>query len=101
MRPPPERPARWGLRGALALLLLLIVASLVAAVHAVRDSFDHTCEVCVTHRGRTVCREAVGSTAEKARSIAVKRACAFLAAERDEREACLQRPPVSVHCRER
>jgi len=101
VRPPPARPAPWGLRVGLAVALLLASLSLVAAVRAVLRSFDATCEVCVTHRGRTVCREAVGATADQARASAAERACAFLTTSREERAACLEAPPASVRCRER
>jgi hypothetical protein len=87
------------LRGALAILLLLVVLGLVVAVRAVFRSFDFTCEVCVTHGGRTVCREAVGSAPGEARAIALERACAFLATDRADRTACVESSPLSVDCR--
>jgi hypothetical protein len=80
--------------------LLLVIVAAVALVHAVRDSFDHTCVVCVTHHGRTVCREAVGASPDEARTFALERACAFLTANRDDRAACLEAPPESADCRE-
>lgn len=80
--------------------LLLVILAAVALVRAVRSSFDHTCVVCVTHRGRTVCREAVGASPDEARTSALERACAFLAADREDRAACLETPPQSAGCRE-
>jgi len=100
MKPPSDRPASWGCRAALTLALLLAVLGVAAAVRTVLRSFDATCEVCVTYRGRTVCREAVGARPELARAIALERACSFLAADRADRAACLEAPPESVDCRE-
>jgi len=100
MNSPSDRHASWGLRAALAITLVLVVLAAVAVVRAVRRSFDHTCVVCVAHHGRTVCREAVGAGPEEARTIALERACAFLAADRADREACIAAPPERVACRE-
>jgi len=89
-----------GLKFAVAVALVLAGLAGAAFVRAVLRSFDHACEVCASYGGRTVCREAVGATREEARTIALDRACAFLTADGEDREACLEAPPESADCRE-
>ena len=81
---------------ALVALLLLVGLALAALIRAVVSSFEHTSVVCVTYRGRTVCREAVGSTRDDASRIALQRACDFVTADAQAYADCLQAGPDSV-----
>ena len=90
------RPITWvtiaGVLFALATLLLLIKGAM--------SNFEHTCEVCMTFRGRTLCREAVGQTEQEATRTATDNACALLGAHGMSLSIeCGNTPPVSVTCR--
>ena len=65
-----------------------LAALLVLIVLAVRSSFKHTCEACVTFHGRMECRSASGQTPEEALRTAVDNACAFLASGMTETVQC-------------
>lgn len=77
---------------------LLVAATLAVLALAVRDSFSHACEVCVTYGGRTACREARGANVEEATRTATDNACAFLASGMTESIRCGNTRPDSVHC---
>lgn len=56
------------------------------------------CEVCVTFRGREVCRSVDGATEEEARNGAHTNACALLAAGVTDSLACERAPESRVRC---
>jgi hypothetical protein len=47
---------------------------------SVRSSYERSCEVCVTFRGSSTCREALARTEEEATRTAQDNACAVLGA---------------------
>lgn len=59
-----------------------------------------SCEVCITFRGRTQCRSALGATREEATRTATDNACAFLASGMTDSVACTNTPPTRVSCEE-
>ena len=90
------RPITWaaiagGVLAAGTLALILYVAA---------SSMKYTCEVCMTFRGQTQCREAVGKTAEEATRTATDNACAVLGARGMSLSIeCSNTPPLSAECR--
>ena len=80
----------------LILTVVLLGAGLAALVHGVVSSFRVTCEVCLTYRGRSVCRVAVGATRDEAARTARRRACDFLTADSEREQECLRIPADSV-----
>ncbi len=90
------RPITWAaIAGA-----VLAVATLALLVQSALSSIEHTCEVCQTFRGQTLCREAVGSTAEEATGTATDNACALLGAQGMALSIeCKNTRPTSVTCR--
>jgi hypothetical protein len=57
------------------------------------------CEACMSFRGRTVCREALGPSRDEAARTAVDNACSFLASGMTEVVECTTRtPPQSLTC---
>jgi len=80
-----------GVVAALATVALLVVAGLSAA--------RVSCEVCISYRGRTECREALGPTRTEATRTAIDNACAFLASGMTESVECTTRTePERVTC---
>jgi hypothetical protein len=80
------------------LVLVLLGVALTAVVRSVLVSFHSTCAVCVTFRGRTVCREAVGRDRESALRTARRHACGYLADGEADLAACLAAPSDSETC---
>ncbi len=78
--------------------VLLAAVTLLLIVLAMRTSFRHTCEACVTFHGRTACRTASGQTAQEALQTAVANACAFLASGMTETVQCTGTPPSRTTC---
>ena len=62
---------------------------------------QHQCEVCITFRGRTVCRTAASGTREASIESAVSSACGTLAAGMTESIRCSNTKPDLVDCRGR
>ena len=94
----PRNPAaRFRLRVTILVVLLLAVV-VTALVRSTLHSFDFTCEICVTHGGRRVCREAVGRDRESAILTAHRHACGYLADDEAAVAACLAVPPDSETC---
>jgi hypothetical protein len=56
------------------------------------------CEVCITYKGRTSCRAALGSTEREALRMAIDNACALIASGVTDSIACQNTPPDSVRC---
>lgn len=61
---------------------------------------QHTCEVCVTFKGRTQCRTASGTDKLLATQTAHDNACAFLVASKTDGFLCGQTHPTQVTCQE-
>jgi hypothetical protein len=75
------------------------VATLALILKAALTTLEHTCEVCKTFRGQTLCREAVGKTQEEATRTASDNACALLGARGMSLSVeCENTPPTSVTC---
>jgi hypothetical protein len=89
-------------------MLLAVAAGVAAAlgtlfllIRAASGALGVSCEVCVTYRGRTACREALGPDREQATRTALDNACAFLASGMTEVVECTTRTaPEGVTCRE-
>lgn len=80
--------------------LVLTLAIVALLTTTIRSSLSHTCEVCMTFRGRNVCREAVGTTPEEATRTATDNACALLGATGMTLSIeCSNTRPRSVTCR--
>jgi hypothetical protein len=56
------------------------------------------CEVCMTFRGREVCRAVDGATEDEARQAAVTNACALLASGVTDTIACQGTAPTRQSC---
>ena len=83
-----------------AVLIFGVLAALTVGVAIYQIVGQHrvSCEVCITFRDRTACREALGPTREEAIRTATDNACAFLAAGMSASIACTNTPPASVDC---
>ena len=91
------RPITWAAIAGVFFAAMVVV--LIAL--SVQSSFEHTCEVCMTFRGRTACREALGSTAEEATRTASDTACAVIGATGMTLSIeCSNTRPDSVICRQ-
>jgi hypothetical protein len=58
----------------------------------------HSCEVCQSFNGQTVCRKADGKTKHEAQRTATETACAVLASGMAESINCSNATPKSVKC---
>lgn len=89
------RPMTWAVVGA----VVFAAATLTVIVLSALSAMGHACEVCMTFRGRTECREAVGNTPEEATRTATENACAVLGARGMTLAVeCHNTPPASVSC---
>lgn len=82
-------------------VLTLFVVALMAALIALslRGVRQARCEVCITFKGQTVCREGEGRTKEEAQRTAAEACCAVLPTEgMAERIKCSQSEPSSLQC---
>jgi hypothetical protein len=81
--------------------VLLAGATLVILIQGALSSTGHTCEVCMTFRGQSLCREAVGRTPEEATETATDNACALLGARGMALSIeCSKTAPDTVTCSE-
>jgi hypothetical protein len=83
---------------AVVLGVLAAVATLALIVQAALRSRDTLCEVCITFRGRTQCREAYGPTQEAAIRTATDNACGLLASGMTDSIQCGKTPPTRTTC---
>jgi hypothetical protein len=75
--------------------------TLALLVLAARASGRVSCEACLSYRGRTECRVALGPTREEATRTAIDNACALLASGMTESVECTTRTePLRVTCQE-
>lgn len=83
-----------------AVILGIVFAAVTVAVLvlAVRGAQRATCEVCITFRGATQCRTAVGANPNEAVKTATDNACAMLASGMTDTIACGATPPDRVTC---
>lgn len=79
---------------------VVLVAMAALLVSLMLQQAKVTCEACVTFRGRTQCRSAVGPDREQATRTAIDNACAFLASGMTDSIQCANTPPDSVQCEE-
>jgi len=81
----------------LTLFVVIVVAGLIAV--SLRGVREARCEVCITFKGQTVCREGEGRTKEEAQRTAAEACCAVLPTEgMAERIKCSQSQPTSLQC---
>ena len=79
--------------------VVLAGATLALLIYTATQSFQHECEVCVTFRGQTVCREAAGATRAETVRTATDNACSFIANGMTEIIECTTRTtPTRVTC---
>jgi hypothetical protein len=76
---------------AVALFLVYIIYSSMQVAQV-------TCEVCITFRGTTQCRTAVGANAQEAETTAISTACAVLGGNMAEDIACQNTRPSKLMC---
>jgi len=91
------RPITW----AAIVGTIFAAATIALVIKAAMGSMEHTCEVCMTFRGRTLCREAKGTAREEAIRTATDNACGLLGARGMSLSIeCSNTPPTSVTCNE-
>ena len=79
--------------------VLFALATFGLIIKAALTSFQYNCEVCMTFRGQTLCREAKGKTREETVRTATDNACALLGARgMSQSIECSNTPPASVTC---
>jgi hypothetical protein len=83
---------------AVLVFFVLIAGTLGLIAWKAVQSRSVLCEVCVTYRGASVCREAYGPNREQAVETAQGNACAFLASGMTASVACQNTPPDRVRC---
>ncbi len=83
-----------------AVIIGVLVLVLFAGVlfYSMAQQYDQVCEVCVTFKGRTACREAYGKTAEEATRTAADNVCGVIASGMTDSISCQNTPPDSVAC---
>ena len=59
---------------------------------------EHSCEICVSYKGRDKCRTVAASTVAEARQAAIMNACAFVSAGIRDSMACQRTPITSESC---
>ena len=83
---------------AVFVFVVLIAGTLGLIAWKAVQSRTVLCEVCVTYRGASVCREAFGPTRDEAVDTAQSNACAFLAAGMTASIECQNTQPDRVTC---
>ena len=83
--------------------ITIVVTALIAAtvgllILAMLQQTKVSCEVCISFRGRTQCRNALGSTRDEAIRTATDNACAYLASGMADSIECSSTPPLEVVC---
>ena len=83
-----------------AVLVFVVFIAVTLGLIAWKATQSRTvlCEVCVTFRGASACREAYGPTRDEATRTAKDNACAFLAAGMTASIACQNTTPDAVRC---
>jgi hypothetical protein len=85
-------------------IILATVAAGLVLIYIVYSSTQLaqvSCEVCITFRGTTQCRTALGANAEEAQMTATNTACAVLTGNMAEDIACGNMTPSKLMCKER
>ncbi len=78
---------------------VVIVAAIIASlVSSMSSQFEELCEVCITFRGRTACREAYGGTQEEAIRTATDNACGLIASGMTDSISCSKTVPDRTTC---
>jgi len=89
------RPITW----AAILGTVFALATLALILKAALGAMGESCEVCMTYRGQTLCREARGATKQEATRTATDNACGMLGARGMAQSIeCTNTPPASVTC---
>ena len=81
--------------------LVFLVLFIGTVVYLSTRIAHHTCRVCVTYNGRTICRTAAAGSRKAAIESAVTSACSGLASGMTESIRCENTPPDRVDCSER
>lgn len=89
---------RAGVRTALTILGVAVFAGLLW--YGARQETQVECEICVTFRGRTVCRVGRGVDEAAARQSASTAACAVLGSGVTDAMQCGATPPSSARCQQ-
>jgi len=76
----------------------VLIVMLGLLIYAMLQQAQVTCEACVTFRGNTDCRTAVGPDREQATRTAVDNACGLLASGMADSISCSNTPPDSLVC---
>ncbi len=79
--------------------VLAVIAAAVVAM-AVMQSYKELCEVCVTFKGRTACKQAYGKTTEDAIKTAHDNACGMIAGGMTDSISCANTRPDSAVCQQ-
>jgi hypothetical protein len=80
--------------------LVFLVLFIGTVVYLSTRIAHHTCRVCVTYNGRTICRTAAAGSRKAAIESAVTSACSGLASGMTESIRCENTPPDGVDCSE-
>ena len=79
---------------------ILVALTLGLLIYSTLQQAQIECEACVTFRGRTDCRTAIGPDRELATKTAVDNACGLLASGMADSISCSNTPPDRVTCDE-
>ena len=82
--------------GVIVTILGLLVLVMVVASSMRQGSVS--CEVCITFKGRSLCRTASATGEDEARRTAADNACALISSGMADGIACSNTPPDSVTC---
>ena len=74
--------------------VLLFGGHAVVLVYGTVKMSEHSCDTCVSYKGRDKCRTVAASTVAEARQAAIMNACAFVSAGMRDSMAC-QRSPIT------
>ena len=85
---------RWSI--VVGVILFVFFAGLM--LYSMTRQFAETCEVCITFKGRTACREAYGKTPEEAIRTATDNACGLISSGMTDTIACGNIAPDSSTC---
>ena len=84
----------------LATVIFAVLAAITIGlvIQSAMSAYDQLCEVCVTYRGRSQCREAYGKTREEAIRTATDNACGHLASGMTSTIECSKTAADKVTC---
>ena len=82
------------------IVAVAVTLFLVFIIYSSMQVAQVTCQVCITFRGTTQCRTALGANAQEAQSTAISTACAVLGGNMAEDIACQNTKPATLMCTE-